>query len=125
MVVRVVNSYYYGRNVFCDSERRINMNKRKFEKMCSGPNKVSRKIKKTAEYLVDNEITFEGARLTGDARNAGVVFIGTTMAIGENLTKRQYMVKGFVLGSIITLGGVVILGVNKIKEEKHERKSSW
>ena len=100
------------------------MNKRKFEKMCSGPNKVSRKTQKTAEYLVDNELKFDGAHLTGDARNAGVAFIGTTMAIGENLTKRQYMVKGFVLGSIITLAGVVILGVNKIKEEKHERESS-
>ena len=67
------------------------MNKRKFEKVCSGPNKISRKIQKTAEYLIDNEITFEGSRLTGEARNAGIVFMGTTMAIGEKLTKRQYL----------------------------------
>ena len=103
------------------------MNKRKFEKMCSGPNKVSRKIQKTAEYLVDNELTFEGGRLTGDARNAGVVFIGTTMAIGEKLTKRQYLRQGFCIGVVTTIGVGAVLQIRenmKSKKVKHERKSS-
>ena len=106
------------------------MNKRKFEKMCSGPNKISRKIQKTAEYLVDNELKFDGALLTGDARNAGVVFIGTTMAIGEKLTKRQYLRQGFCIGVATSIGiGIVLLAQENIqsqkaKKEKFERKSS-
>ena len=103
------------------------MNKRKFEKMCSGPNKISRKIQKTAEYLIDNETTFEGARLTGEARNAGIVFIGTTMAIGENLTKGQYLRQGFCIGVTTTIIVGVVLQVHenmKSKKAKHERKSS-
>ena len=103
------------------------MNKRKFEKMFSGPNKVSRKIQKTAEYLVDNELTLEGARLTGEARNAGVAFIGTTMVIGESLTKRKYLRQGFCIGVATTIGVGVVLQIHenmKSKKEKHERKSS-
>ena len=103
------------------------MNKRKFEKMCSGPNKVSRKIQKTAEYLVDNELKFDGALLTGDARNAGVAFIGTTMAIGENLTKRQYLRQGFCIGVVTTIGVGAVLQIRenmKSKKEKFERKST-
>ena len=103
------------------------MNKRKFEKMCSGPNKVSRKIKQTAEYLVDNELTFEGARLTGDARNAGVELMGITMAIGEKLTKGQYLRQGFCIGVVTTIGVGAVLQIRenmKSKKEKFERKSS-
>lgn len=105
------------------------MNKRKFEKVCSGPNKISRKIQKTAEYLIDNEITFDGSRLTGEARNAGIVFIGTTMAVGENLTKGKYLRQGFCIGVATTIGvGVVLLAQENIqskkaKKEKFERKS--
>ena len=103
------------------------MNKRKFEKMCSGPNKISRKIQKTAEYLVDNELKFDGALLTGDARNAGVAFIGTTMAIGEKLTKGEYLRQGFCIGVATTIGVGVVLQIHenmKPKKEKFERKSS-
>ena len=103
------------------------MNKRKFEKMFSGPNEVSRKIKQTAEYLVDNELTLEGARLTGDARNAGVAFIGITMAISENLTKRKYLRQGFCIGVVTTIGVGAVLQIHenmKPKKEKFERKSS-
>lgn len=102
------------------------MNKRKFEKMCSGPNKVSRKIQKTAEYLVDNELKFDGAHLIGDARNAGVAFIGTTMAIGENLTKGEYLRQGFCIGVVTTIGVGAVLQIReniKSKKEKFERKS--
>ena len=102
------------------------MNKRKFEKMCSGPNKVSRKIQKTAEYLVDNELKFDGALLTGDARNAGVEFMGVTMAIGEKLTKGEYLRQGFCIGVATTIGVGVVLQIRenmKSKKAKHERKS--
>lgn len=103
------------------------MNKKQFEKLLPEPNDISKKIKKAATYIVDNEWTAYGEPLTGDLRETVLTATCASMVLGEKLSRGRYLRRGFCSGVLVTVGSIMILQtIDWVKkpEGKHEKRES-
>lgn len=95
------------------------MNERKFNKLTSRGIRISRRMKKTAVFIVDNKM-IRNPELTQEQRSDIIGFTAASMAIGEKLARRSTLIQGAIIGTVLTVGYFKVREIIKKEDQKTE-----
>ena len=82
------------------------MNKKQYDKVKpKSVKEVTKKMRKVAMYTITNEwLPADGTVVTNDDLLGMAGIMSYAMAMGSNISKRKYLIRGAIVGSVITFG---------------------